>query len=96
MTTRYTWRPEKAAQNLKAHGISFETATNVFSDPHVLHVEDCDYDGDARYHAIGFANERLIAVVVYVDRSDDKEAIIHIISARKAEAIEEKLYAAQF
>ena len=53
-------------------------------------------DGESRYHAIGFANARLMAVVVYVDRSDENEEIIHIISARKAEAIEEKIYAAQF
>jgi uncharacterized protein len=96
MKTRFTWKPEKAARNLRIHGINFDTAANVFSDPHVLHVEDCDYDAESRYHAIGFANERLMAVVVYIDRSGENEEVIHIISARKAEAVEEKIYAAQF
>jgi len=96
MTTRFTWRKDKAALNLRDHRISFDVARNVFSDPHVLHVEDCEIDGETRHHAIGFANERLMALVVYIDRSDDNEEIIHIVSARKAEAFEEKLYAAQF
>lgn len=64
MKTRYTWRPEKAAQNLKAHGVSFETVLNVFSDPYVRYLEDCEIDGETRYHAVGFVNERLMAVVV--------------------------------
>jgi uncharacterized DUF497 family protein len=64
--------------------------------PHVLHVEDCDVDGENRHHAIGFVNERLLALVVYIDRSDDEEEIIHIVSARKADAFEESIYAAQF
>jgi len=41
-------------------------------------------------------NERLLALVVYIDRSDDEEEIIHIVSARKADAFEESIYAAQF
>ncbi len=56
-------------------------ARNAFSDPYVVHIEDCDADNDNRYHAIGFVNNRLMAVVVYIDRSDDNEEIIHIISA---------------
>ncbi len=37
-----------------------------------------------------------MAVVVYIDRVDDNEEVIHTISARKAEAVEEKIHAAQF
>ena len=96
MNTQFTWRADKAAKNLLIHGISFEVATNVFSDPHVVYIDDCETDDDVRYHAIGFAGDHMLLVVVYIDLSDSDEEIIHIISARKAEKFEEKLYARQF
>ena len=33
---RFEWDPQKAASNLRKHGISFEIATHVFDDPFVL------------------------------------------------------------
>jgi uncharacterized DUF497 family protein len=42
MNTGFTWNPEKAARNLRRHGVSFETAKNVFSDPHVVYIDDCE------------------------------------------------------
>jgi uncharacterized DUF497 family protein len=30
---RFEWDPEKAAANLKKHGISFQEAATVFGDP---------------------------------------------------------------
>jgi uncharacterized DUF497 family protein len=69
----------------------------VFADPHVIIVEDCeDERGEMRYHAIGYADARLLLVVVFADRSEHDEEIIHIISVRKAEDHEEKTYARQF
>jgi uncharacterized DUF497 family protein len=81
----FSWNPEKARRNLAKHGISFDIAKEVFADPHVVIVEDCeDERGEMRYHAIGYANAHLLLVVVFVDRSGDDEEIIHIISVRKA------------
>lgn len=97
MDVRFTWQPEKAKRNLAKHKISFETAKQAFSDPHLLIVEDCeDEHGELRYHAIGRAGADILLVVVFVDRSDDGEEVIHIISARKAQAYEESTYADQF
>ena len=96
MTARFTWNKDKASRNLRDHKISFETAKNAFSDPYVRYLEDCEIDGEVRHHAIGFVNERLMALVVFVYQSDDNEEIIHIISARKADAFEESVYADQF
>jgi hypothetical protein len=36
MTIVFEWVPDKAALNLKKHGISFETASRVFADPLAL------------------------------------------------------------
>jgi uncharacterized DUF497 family protein len=40
METRFTWDPVKARKNLLAHGISFETAQDVFSDPNHVTKEN--------------------------------------------------------
>ena len=93
----FTWTPSKAERNLRRHNITFELARNVFNDPYAIFLEDCQTnDGDLRYHAIGYARSQLLAVVVFVDRSKDDQEIFHIISARKAEAFEESIYADQF
>jgi len=39
---------------------------------------------------------KLLLLVVFVDRSDEEQEIIHIISARKAEEYEQRTYASQF
>jgi uncharacterized DUF497 family protein len=94
---KFTWRPEKAKRNLAKHKISFETAEQVFDDPYLVVVEDLeDEGGELRYHAIGRADSELLLVVVFVDRFDDDQEIIHIISARKAEEYEQRAYTSQF
>jgi uncharacterized DUF497 family protein len=96
MGIKFTWRPEKAKRNLKKHGVSFETAKEVFSDPHVVITEDCETDSETRYHAIGFAGGEILLLVVYVDNSNDEQEILHIVSARKADIYEQTTYADQF
>jgi uncharacterized DUF497 family protein len=83
--------------NLAKHGIEFHIATDVFADPYMLIVEDCeDEHGEMRYHAIGYAGQYILLVVVFVDRSSGNRERIHIISARKAVAYEESAYSDQF
>lgn len=96
MATRYTWSKGKAKLNVQRHHISFDEARNVFDDPFVLIVDDCETEEGMRYHAIGHANGQLLAVVVFLDQTEDEDIHLHIISARKAEAFEENLYADQF
>jgi uncharacterized DUF497 family protein len=86
----------KAKRNLLKHKIAFEVAQKVFFDPHVVSYEDCDADGEIRFHAVGYATDRLLAIVIYVDHSEGADEVLHIISARKAEEFEESLYADQF
>jgi hypothetical protein len=94
---RFTWRRDKAKENLRKHGLTFARASRVFFDPHLLIVEDCiDDSGEMRYHAIGYCDTRTLAVVVFVDRSTEEEEILHIISARKATKYEQAAYSDQF
>jgi uncharacterized protein len=96
MGTEFTWGAEKAKRNLRKHGISFETAKQVFFDPYVVILEDCEEDNEVRYHAIGYTGSGPLLVAVFVDRSDDEKEIIRIISAGEAEQYEQRTYTRQF
>ncbi len=97
MGIKFTRDPKKAKRNMQRHGVSFGTGTEVFDDPFLLVVEDCEDEyGELRYQALGRAHSELLLVVVHVDRSTDEQEIIHIISVRKAEDYEQTTYADQF
>ncbi len=93
----FSWSESKNGSNQKKHGISFEVAQTIFSDPYHLLVDDCFHDGEQRYQAIGLTDGAvlLVVVVVYRDTSLGEE-IIHIISARKTEYYEQYAYEEQF
>ena len=94
---QYEWDPAKAEANLGKHKISFETATKVFDDPNFLLIEDrTDETGEPRWHAIGTAEGTALLLVVHVYREDENaQQIIRLISARKADSRERRLYARQ-
>jgi uncharacterized protein len=97
MAIDFTWDRTKAKRNLKKHGVSFDTAKQVFFDPHLIVVEDCeDENGEIRYHAIGYAGPDLLLTVAHADRSQQEREVIHIISARRADAYEQSAYSDQF
>lgn len=74
---------------MKNHGVSFEEAETVFSDPFSLTVPDPSHSqNENRFIIAGFSNERRYLVVVHTDR-DDK---IRIISARLATPKERRKY----
>ncbi len=39
----FEWDPQKAAANLRKHGVSFEEGETVFSDEHALLLDDPDH-----------------------------------------------------
>jgi uncharacterized DUF497 family protein len=85
---RFQWDDAKAAENYANHGITFESARDVFSDPFALDWPDeSEAYGEARYITIGMADGRLL-FVAYTLRSD----AIRIISARGAEPYERRKY----
>lgn len=98
MGVRFTWDLAKAKRNKRAHGISFETAVEVFDDPN--HVVGDNYfiesAGEQRYQIIGMTGKLVLLLVVFVDRSQPDVDVIHLISARKAVDYEESIYNDQF
>lgn len=77
----------KAATNVRKHGVSFEEAETVFTDPLALAVEDAVDLG--RTVLIGMSERLRVLLTVYTDVDDD---MIRIISARRATSHERKEY----
>lgn len=89
----FEWDPEKSRINLKKHGISFELAITIFSDPLHLSIPDSKYQGEERWVSVGLAANASTLVVVhtYKERTSVGE-VIRVISARKATKKERKDY----
>ena len=90
MTVQFEWDEIKDRRNIAKHGVGFEEARRVFSDPHVIIRQDRVVEGEERWHAIGYVNRVLL--VVHTIREEGVGAVIRIISARKATPAERKLY----
>ena len=85
----FEWDVDKAEANKKKHGVSFEDAVLVFTDPNAITFSDPDHSiAEAREITIGKSNKWLILLVSHTERSGR----IRIISARKATKSETKLY----
>jgi uncharacterized DUF497 family protein len=96
MQTRFEWDPEKAAINLRKHGVSFETAARAFCDPFTAMEQDRIEGGEYRWRILGFVGDTLLHVA-YTVREEDAEdgrtvEIIRIISARRADRKERRRY----
>jgi uncharacterized DUF497 family protein len=87
---KFEWDEEKAAANLKIHGVSFREAIEVFFDPDAVEGFDSEHSiNEDRFYIIGFSSRRLL-YVVYAERLG--ENVIRLISARKAEGKKQKEY----
>ena len=83
----FEWDEEKAAANLKKHGIDFRDAALVFNDPFRKEFYDAAHSGgEDRYNTIGKVDE--ILFVVYTELG----IRTRIISARPANKKEMKIY----
>lgn len=83
------WDADKAARNLKKHGVSFEDAELVFHDAGRIETYDGREDyGEDRWATIGLACSTVLYVVYTIRHKDT----IRLISARKADAKERKQY----
>jgi uncharacterized DUF497 family protein len=87
----FEWDDSKAAINLNKHGVRFESAANVFSDPYARVALDKNHsDFEERFFIIGMDLESRVLTVCYCERCDGNK--IRIISARKSTKSEEKQY----
>ena len=91
---RFEWDQQKAAENRRRHGVSFEEARSVFLDDDALLIPDLDHSEDEDHFVLLGVSSRLrILVVVHCYREEeDEEAVIRIISARKANREEQAQY----
>jgi len=71
---RFDWDSDKAASNLKKHGVSFEEAVTAFADPFALYSADPNYLERTRVIAMS-AQSRLL-FCVFVERDGDVFRII--------------------
>jgi len=85
----FCWNTDKARLNFYKHGIRFEDAATVFSDP-LFVLTDASRHDESRDAVIGLdANARLL-FVVHIEVCGEA---IRIISARRATREEEDIYA---
>ncbi len=85
---RFQYDSDKAAANLRKHGVSFADAEGVLEDPLAVTVEDPDAEGERRFITVGLGSAGELLVVVYAERDDE----YRLISARGATRKERKDY----
>jgi uncharacterized DUF497 family protein len=83
-SVRFTWDPAKARSNLAKHGVSFDEASEVLTEPDTEFYADMIHP--ERCIAIGHSRDQRLLIVVHIDMTDT----VRIISARKATSKERK------
>jgi uncharacterized protein len=90
---RFDWDEAKNRSNFKKHGIDFETAEWVFDDLYQLSFQDRIVEGEERWQTFGIVG-KYIVMVAHTWREENGEEVIRVISARKADAHEKRIYEA--
>ncbi|MCL4861854.1 MAG: BrnT family toxin [Caldilineaceae bacterium] len=90
MSIRFAWDRRKAARNITEHeGVTFEEAATVFRDPLAVIFDDEEHsEQEYRELIIGYSHRRRLLIVSFTERDE----VIRIISARKADADERTSY----
>ena len=85
----FEWDEDKAAANVKKHGISFEEAKTVFGDPFSVTIDDPGHSAsEYRFVDIGTSAPGMVLAVTYAERGQK----IRLINCRKATRAERKIY----
>ena len=88
---RFEWDEAKNRESQRKHKVSFEEAQTVFLDENALRFFDPDHSADEdRFLMLGISFRLRVLVVCHCLRV--KDAVIRIISARKADKREEADY----
>lgn len=89
MALQFQWDDTKARTNVQKHGVSFEEAKTVFDDPSLFTVLDEGHsDVEERFISLGLSVRGRVLLVIHTDR----DAMIRIISSRKATKSESVVY----
>ena len=85
----FEWDDNKAAGNLRKHGVSFDEAVTVFGDANAVTFADTDHSEDEdRSRTYGLSSRGRLLVVVHTERRNN----VRIIGARKATRNEKAIY----
>ena len=83
----FEWDEEKSKSNLEKHGLHFGDAEFVFSGKTITFADDRNDYGEYRFITLGELKSRVV-VIVHTQRN----TLIRIISMRKANEREKKIY----
>lgn len=86
---KFEWDEEKAASNLRRHGVSFEEGVTAFADWHSVTVPDPEHSsGEHRYYLLGVSSRGKLLVVCHTERGKNTR----IISVWRANRRQRKQY----
>jgi len=86
---QFVWDRDKAAANLRKHGVDFEEAATAFGDQLSLTIRDPDHSvGEERWLLVGETSAGRLVVVAYTERGDE----IRLITARSTTRRERQTY----
>ncbi len=90
----FDWDPAKAASNFQKHGVRFEDAMSIFSDPRALTIYDEEHsDDEDRWVTVALNSSGNLLVVVHTYIEDgNNQAKIRIISVRSPTKNETRQY----
>ncbi len=85
---QFEWDRGKARTNFRKHGVSFESACEVFTDP-LLRIRDAGNPDSQAQVVIGETLDERLLFVVHIVKQDE---VIRIVSARPATSHERREY----
>jgi len=89
MDADFAWDADKAEQNERKHGVTFEEASSAFSDPLATTISDLRHSAfEQRYVLLGLSERGRLLVVMHTERGN----VVRIISARLADSRERRRY----
>lgn len=92
---RFDWDPDKNRINTRKHKVSFEEASTAFLDESALLINDPDHsDEEDRFILLGLSSSLRILLVCHCYREEG--GLIRIVSARKADSLENQAYFRRF
>jgi uncharacterized protein len=87
----FEWDKKKDKTNTKKHGVTFDEARTAFYDEHAIQFFDPEHsDEEDRFLLLGSSFNLKTLVVCHCYR--EKDTVVRIISARKADKDEEQFY----
>ena len=85
----FEWDSDKAAENVAKHGVTFEEAASIFSDPLAITFPDPGHSVDEeRALTFGVSRQGRLLAVISTERSDT----FRIVSARTSTRRERGIY----